>query len=78
MGIILLDLASHVPAQRSLFLPEIRFAEKARLQAAIDHLNLQFGRDTVRTRQGFANRHHLRAEKRSRCFTTRWEELLQI
>jgi hypothetical protein len=30
-----------------------RFAKKARLQAAIDHINLQFGRDTVRTvRQG--------------------------
>jgi hypothetical protein len=26
-----------------------RFAAKARLQAAIDHINLQFGRDTVRT-----------------------------
>jgi hypothetical protein len=25
-----------------------RFAEKARVQAAIDHINLQFGRDTVR------------------------------
>ena len=79
VGVMLLDLAPHVPAQRSLFRPETRFAEKARLQAAVDHLNRQFGRDTVRTvRQGFADRHRLRAEKRSRCFTTRWEELLRV
>ena len=33
----------------------------------------------IRTvRQGFADRHRLRAEKRSRCFTTRWEELLRV
>lgn len=79
VGVMLLDLAPHLPIQRSLFRPETRFAEKARLQAAIDHLNRQYGRDAIRTaRQGFADKHRLRAEKKSRCFTTRWEELLRV
>lgn len=79
VGVMLLELAPHIPAQRSLFRPETRSAEKARLQGAIDRLNLRYGRDTVRTaRQGFVEKYRLRAEKRSRCFTTRWEELLCV
>ena len=79
VGVLLLDLVPQLPAQRSLFRPEIRFAEKARLQAAVDHLNRHFGRDTVRSaRQGFADKHRLRAGMRSRCCTTRWEELLRV
>ena len=79
VGVMLLDLTPASAIQRSLFRPDQRFEEKARLQAAVDHLNRQFGRDTVRTaRQGHAEKHRLRAEKKSRCFTTRWEELLRV
>jgi len=79
VGIMLLDLTPATAIQRSLFRREERFEQKARLQRAIDHLNHQYGRDAVRTaRHGFADKHRLRAEKKSRCFTTRWEELLKV
>ena len=79
VGVMLLELAPNSPVQRSLFRTETRFAEKARLQSAIDHLNRVFGRDAIRTaRQGFSDKHRLRAEMKSRCFTTRWDEVLRV
>ena len=66
-------------ADRAQRQPASEGGEAVRVQAAVDYLNRQFGRDTVRTaRQGHAEKHRLRAEKKSRCFTTRWDELLKV
>lgn len=79
VGVMLLDLSEAHTVQRGLVASEERFAEKTRLQQAIDPLNCQYGCDTVGTaRQGFAGRHRIPAERKSRCFTMRWEELHRV
>ena len=46
---------------------------------ALDELNRRMGRDTVKIAvQGFGRDWHLRQERKSRCYTTRWQELLEV
>lgn len=46
---------------------------------ALDELNRRMGRDTVKIAvQGFGRDWQLRQERKSRCYTTRWQELLEV
>lgn len=46
---------------------------------AMDALNRTMGRDTVKIAvQGFDRTWQLRQERKSRCYTTRWQELLEV
>ncbi|AEI50268.1 Y-family DNA polymerase [Runella slithyformis] len=46
---------------------------------ALDELNRRMGRDTVKIAvQGFGRDWHLRQERKSRCYTTRWQEILEV
>lgn len=54
-------------------------ARTTRLMKAIDHLNGDWGRGTVRfAATGFADRGKVRADRRSAHFTTNWDELLRV
>lgn len=45
----------------------------------LDKLNPRMGRDTVKIAvQGFGRDWQLRQERKSRCYTTRWQELLEV
>lgn len=47
-----------------------------RLQAAVDRVNTQLGRDTVRPAlMGFGDEFVIQANKKSRCYTTDWRQL---
>lgn len=46
---------------------------------ALDELNRRMGRDTVKIAvQGFGRDWQLRQERKSRCYTTCWQELLEV
>jgi DNA polymerase V len=77
-GIVCLDLHRADVVQAGLFhAPDT--AERRQLMTSLDALNHRYGRGKVAfaaagTKQGWA----LRSEQRSRAFTTRWSDLLQI
>ena len=77
-GVMLTDLVPETAVQRSLFEVGDRNHMKA-LQAAVDTLNARLGRNTVRYgAMGVAQTWRMRQERKSRCFTTRWDELLEV
>lgn len=46
---------------------------------ALDELKRRMGRDTVKIAvHGFGRDWQLRQERKSRCSTTRWQELLEV
>lgn len=50
-----------------------------KVMKALDELNRRMGRDTVKIAvQGFGRDWQLRQERKSRCYTTRWQELLEV
>ena len=62
--------------QQTLFDDPWQRAQSAKLMAAMDAINAEFGRDTVRTgANGTDKRWAMRSENRSPRFTTRWDEL---
>lgn len=75
-GVMLTLLADKSARQETLFDdPEAR-ARSARLMAALDAVNRQFGQDTLRSAaSGTAKRWTMRSENRSPRYTTRWDEL---
>lgn len=62
--------------QETLFDDPLKRAQSAKLMAAMDAINAEFGRDTVKTgASGTDKRWAMRSENRSPRFTTRWGEL---
>lgn len=75
-GIMLTLLADKAARQSTLFDDPVARARSARLMAAVDAVNLQFGRDTLRSgASGMDQRWAMRSESRSPRYTTRWDEL---
>lgn len=76
-GVMLLDLSSAECIQTSLFEPvEEQTQQSKALMAALDNLNTRFGRNTVTVAAaGTRKRWVARAETKTQCFTTRWNEL---
>ena len=80
-GVMLLDLVEADHHQLSLLTPrsEVARGRSQRLMAAVDRLNREMGRDTVRfglPRQGTA--WALRCERRTPRYTTRLDELMRV
>ncbi|MFG6159236.1 Y-family DNA polymerase [Halomonas sp. 1390] len=80
-GVMLLDLVEAERHQLSLLAPrsEAERGRSQRLMAAVDRLNREMGRDTVRfglPRAGTA--WALRCERRTPRYTTRWDELMRV
>lgn len=78
-GIMLSLLSDKTTRQVSLFDdPEAR-VRSARRMAALDAINRQFGRDTLRSgASGTTRPWGMRSENRSPCYTTRWDELPEV
>ena len=78
-GIMLSLLSDKAARQESLFDdPEAR-VRSARRMAALDAINRQFGRDTLRSgASGTTRPWGTRSKNRSPCYTTRWDELPEV
>jgi DNA polymerase V len=75
-GIMLTLISDKAKRQQTLFDDPLQRAQSAKLMAAMDAINAEFGRDTVRTgATGTEKRWAMRSENRSPRFTTRWDEL---
>lgn len=74
-GVILIDLRPRKHRQGSLI--DVSDVERSqRLMQTLDRLNHRMGRGTVRlAAEGMEQRWKLRTEYKSKCYTTRWEEL---
>jgi len=75
-GIMLTLISDEAKRQDTLFDDPLQRAQSEKLMAAMDAINAQFGRDTVRAgANGTEKRWAMRSENRSPRFTTRWDEL---
>jgi DNA polymerase V len=75
-GIMLTLISDKAKRQQTLFDDPLQRAQSAKLMAAMDAINAEFGRDTVRAgATGIEKRWAMRSENRSPRFTTRWDEL---
>jgi DNA polymerase V len=75
-GIMLTLISDKAKRQQTLFDDPLQRAQSAKLMAAMDAINAEFGRDTVKTgANGTEKRWAMRSENRSPRFTTRWDEL---
>lgn len=77
-GVIVLDLIPENQIQLGLFDTDNREKDKAAMKA-IDNVNKSFGRDVVRLgRQEFNKKWKLRQEHLSKCYTTRFDQLMIV
>ena len=75
-GIMLTLISDKAKRQQTLFDDPLQRAQSAKLMAAMDAINAEFGRNTVRAgATGTEKRWAMRSENRSPRFTTRWDEL---
>ncbi|MBN2780332.1 MAG: Y-family DNA polymerase [Candidatus Marinimicrobia bacterium] len=78
-GVILTDFVQEDSLQGELFDGIYENKREMELVRAVDVLNERYGRGTVRLGdQGLLDKHALKQEKRSRSYTTRWNELLEV
>jgi len=76
VGVFLTELCSEASAQLTLFAPRTDNVG-TRLDSLVDQLNRRYGTNTLRYgAMGFAGEWRMKQKRKSRCFTTRWEELL--
>ena len=76
VGVFLTELSAEGTAQLSLFGTKPQ-GGAARLDTLVDQLNRKYGTNTVRYgSMGFQQQWRMRQDRKSRSFTTRWEELL--
>ena len=75
-GVMLMNLAPGAIRQGTLFDAPREREKSVRVMAALDALNQRFGRDAVHLGSaGLAPRWAMRAENKTPCYTTRWDEL---
>jgi DNA polymerase V len=77
-GVMISGIVPENQVQISLF--DVRKRElDAKAMKAMDALNRTMGRDTVKVAtQGFGRDWQLRQERKSKCYTTRWQEILEV
>ncbi|MFN4144934.1 MAG: Y-family DNA polymerase [Runella sp.] len=77
-GVMCSDISPQNQVQLSIF-ENCRFEIESKAMEALDKLNQKMGRDTVRVlAQGFDRSWHLKQERRTRRYTTNWNELLVV
>jgi len=78
-GVILMDFQQADALQVDLFTDNTLDDKDNRLVEALDLVNDKFGRNTLKIAdQGLKNKHALKQNMRSRSYTTRWDEMLEI
>lgn len=78
-GILASELKPAAQLQTNLFIPENKYLQSAQLMKTLDTINQKHGRGAIYFAAcGKKPEYNLRAERRSKRFTTRWEELLKI
>lgn len=78
-GVILMDFVQENSLQEELFNTYPEDAREMELVRTVDLLNDRYGRGTLRLAdQGLLDKHALKQKRRSRSYTTRWSELLDI
>jgi DNA polymerase V len=77
-GVMVMDLVPETVVQGSCF-DEADHKKNGHLMQTIDKINLDLGKEIVRTAvQGFDRKYRLKAEFLSPCYTTRMSEILKI
>ena len=75
-GVLLMNLTANTVSQGTLFDASRGRENSVRVMATLDALNQRFGRDTLHIGSaGLAPRWAMRAENKTPCYTTRWDEL---
>ena len=77
-GVIVMELTPEANSQTTLFDP-VDYTQQNQVMQVMDALNTRYGRDTIKLAgQGLNPRWKLRQEKLSRCYTTRWSDLIVV
>jgi DNA polymerase V len=75
-GVMLSCITEKAARQQTLFDDSEASEKSARLMSVMDAVNNEFGRDLLHTAAtGIQHRWAARAERRSPCYTTRWDDL---
>ena len=78
-GVILMAFQQAEALQEDMFSDNSMDDKDNRLVEALDLVNEKFGRNTLKIAdQGLKNKHALKQNLRSRSYSTRWEEMLEI
>lgn len=78
IGVMLYELMSEKDVSIDLF-REKEKEKKRKLMKAIDKINIQYGKDTVRLgSEGFEHKWAMRRSYLSKRFTTQWKEILEV
>jgi DNA polymerase V len=77
-GVIVFDIVSEDQIQGSLF-DNVDRPKHAEIMKTLDEINSKFGRDTLKIAvQSSGQKWKLRQEKLSPCYTTRWDEIIEV
>ncbi|MDC7712396.1 Y-family DNA polymerase [Vogesella indigofera] len=77
-GIVLMEISEAGREQRDLFTP-LPDPRRTALMSTMDRINREYGRGTLRLgSEGIRKDWAMRQEKRSPCWTTRWDELIRV
>jgi DNA polymerase V len=77
-GVMVTELIPEDSVQGSLF-DEGSEDQQKHLQSVVDQLNQKLGQNTVRyASMGMRQTWKMRQERKSKCYTTKWDELLVV
>lgn len=78
-GVLLLDVCSQDAVQQDLFTADDARPDHIRLMKTLDRINKRFGRNTLAPAAlGIRHEHRMNQQHLSPCYTTRWEDLLEV
>ncbi len=81
IGLLLTDLSDNATRQLDLFQDDTdgQYEKKERLMQVLGDINHRFGRQSLRlASQGWVNTPSMRADMKSPCYTTCWEEIPRV
>lgn len=77
-GVILMEIGPREIQQTDMFAP-LPSPRRHRLMAALDAINQEYGRSTIHLgAEGLSNRWDMRQDLKSPCWTTRWDQLIEV
>jgi len=78
-GIILTDIVSSYQTRFQLTNDEINIEDHEKVMKTVDYINIRYGTDTIFfASSGIGKKRNTRCNYLSKCFTTRWNELLLV